>query len=253
MNFLLEELSINAWPAIHTLLYDGWVIRLSNGYGNRANSVSPLYPSKINLDEKIAYCDGFFSRHNLPVAYKLVGCKEHEGLESRFEKIGYKKINETSVQTCEIAGMTGKNPEGIIITENFDEPWIKSVIEFNKIEEQHVQAFRAILKNIAMEKFVVCKEAAGEIVGCGYGAIGGGYAGVFDIVVRESFRGKGYGREIVESIHREAYKRGAEKAFLQVMLNNPVALNLYKKLGYKEAYKYWYRKKSLILTPQDNY
>jgi N-acetylglutamate synthase len=34
-------------------------------------------------------------------------------------------------------------------------------------------------------------------------------------------------------------------AYLQVMLDNPVALNLYDSLGFKEIYKYWYRVKKL--------
>jgi len=65
---------------------------------------------------------------------------------------------------------------------------------------------------------------------------------VFDIVVKEKFRGKGYGREIVEAILSEAAKRGMRYSYLQVMLNNPIALHLYEKLGYREIYRYWYRK-----------
>ena len=39
----IEELSINAFPAILTELYDGWILRYSNGYTYRGNSVNPLY------------------------------------------------------------------------------------------------------------------------------------------------------------------------------------------------------------------
>ena len=36
---------------------------------------------------------------------------------------------------------------------------------------------------------------------------------------------------------------GAQGAYLQVMLNNPPALALYQRLGFAEAYRYWYRVK----------
>jgi|LGOV01.1.fsa_nt_gb hypothetical protein len=28
----IEELSMSAWPALQTHLYDGWVLRISKGY-----------------------------------------------------------------------------------------------------------------------------------------------------------------------------------------------------------------------------
>jgi hypothetical protein len=60
----MEELSLNAWPAHQTLLYDGWVIRFANGYTKRANSVNPLYLSTIDLDEKIAFCRASIASKN---------------------------------------------------------------------------------------------------------------------------------------------------------------------------------------------
>ena len=242
MDFSIEELSINAWPSLQTLLYDGWVIRMADGYGNRANSINPLYPSRINLEEKLTYCDELFSRHNLLTAYKLAGCGEHEVIDKRLEELGYRKINETSIQVCEIPPPVQGAREGIEVREEFSSQWMESVIEFNKIEGKHAGVFKKILGNIAVEKIVVHKESGGKIVGCGYGAIENGYAGVFDIVVQEEFRRKGYAREIVETILSEAAKRGAKHSYLQVMLNNPPALHLYEKLGYREIYKYWYRK-----------
>ena len=246
MDFTIEELSMNAWPAIKTLLYDGWVIRLSNGYGNRANSINPIYPSVINLEEKLKYCADLFGRCNLPAAYKIIGyegnkpCDEHRAIEEKLEGLNYQKINETSIQTCET--MAKPRYEGIVVSNDFDDRWIVSVIEYNRIEDEHIPTFKKIVGNIAGEKIVVRREEGNEIAGCGYGAIGNDYVGVFDIVVKESFRGKGYGREIVETILSEAYQRGVKKSYLQVMINNPAALHLYAKLGYREIYRYWYRK-----------
>ena len=56
----LEELALNAWTSIQTVVYDGWLIRFSNGYTKRANSVNPIYESTGDLDRKIAYCENLF-------------------------------------------------------------------------------------------------------------------------------------------------------------------------------------------------
>jgi len=242
MDFTIEELSMNAWPSLKTLVYDGWIIRLSNGYGNRANSINPIYPSKIDLEEKLKYCDELFSHHNLLTAYKIIGCEEHQFLNKKLEDMNYQKINETSIKVFQIPAMPERNYRGIVIDDDFSGQWKESVIKFNHIEEIHEPVFRKILENIAVEKIVVHKEIEGEIAGCGYGAIEHNYVGIFDIVVKESQRGNGYGREIIETLLSEAARRGVKNSYLQVMINNPIAIHLYEKLGYREVYRYWYRK-----------
>ena len=242
MDFKIEELSMNAWPALRTLVYDGWIIRLSNGYGNRSNSINPIYASKINLEEKLKFCDELFSGNNLLTTYKIIGCEEHQLLNKKLEDLNFQKINETSIQVYRISTKPECNYAGIVVSNDFSERWKDSVIRFNRIEEMHVPVFRKILDNISVEKIVVHKEIDGEIAGCGYGAIERGNIGIFDIVVKESLRGKGYGREIMETLLAEAAKRGVENSYLQVMLNNPIAMHLYEKLGYREVYRYWYRK-----------
>ncbi len=67
----LEELSMNAWPALKTHLYDGWVLRFANGYTKRANSVHPIYSSTLPVGEKITFCEGLYGREGLPTVFKL--------------------------------------------------------------------------------------------------------------------------------------------------------------------------------------
>jgi hypothetical protein len=32
MDFTIEELTMNAWPSLQTILLDGWIIRMAGGY-----------------------------------------------------------------------------------------------------------------------------------------------------------------------------------------------------------------------------
>ena len=68
-----------------------------------------------------------------------------------------------------------------------------------------------------------------------------GYIGLFDIVTDPAFRNRGYGRRVVKNLLAWGRQNDAEKAYLQVMLNNAPALHLYSKIGFTEAYQYWYR------------
>jgi N-acetylglutamate synthase len=76
------------------------------------------------------------------------------------------------------------------------------------------------------------------------GVVQDGFIGLFDIVTDAQFRNRGYGQQLVSEILAWGKEKGAQTAYLQVMLNNPPALKLYSKVGFKEIYQYWYRVKS---------
>ena len=67
----VEELTISAWPALHTLLYDGWVLRLAAGFTRRANSVWPLYESTLGLERKVEACEQVYRRAEQRVVFKM--------------------------------------------------------------------------------------------------------------------------------------------------------------------------------------
>ena len=66
----LEELTLNAWPSLASLVYDGWILCFSNAYTRRANSVHPLYPSSLDLADKIATCESMYAARGLETVSK---------------------------------------------------------------------------------------------------------------------------------------------------------------------------------------
>src|SRR4030042_4455225 len=68
---LIEEISVNAWPALQTSLYDGWVLRFAGGFSRRSNSILPLYPSQKEIIQKIRMCESLYRERGLPVVFKI--------------------------------------------------------------------------------------------------------------------------------------------------------------------------------------
>jgi N-acetylglutamate synthase-like GNAT family acetyltransferase len=244
MDFTIEELTMNAWPSLQTILLDGWIIRMADGYTKRSNSVNPIYNFENNLDKKINYCENIYRSNNLPIVFKIIDCKEHKIIDKKLEKLNYDKIDLTSVQIYNKIEQINSKSVNIIIDDKFTEDWKSCFYQCNNIENLETKkTIENMLKNIRHKIISVYKVENKIFVGCGYGVIENGYIGLFDIIVKDEFRGNGYGKEIVKTILARAKENGINKAYLAVVNNNSTAKNLYKNIGFKEIYKYWYRKK----------
>lgn len=239
----LEELAMNAWPSLQTKLYDGWVLRFSDGYTRRANSVSPIYESIISLGEKIDFCEREYGRLNLPTLFKVTAESKPRELDSELEKRGYRKENETALRIFDLNLYEEQEFKEVVFEDKFRDEWLKGFFCCYNISEEHIKvAAKNILNNITGTVIVLSKQVDGKIVGCGYGAIERECIGIFDIVVHKDFRGKGYGKDIINGILKAAVEKNVKLAYLQVSSGNVVAEKLYDNIGFKEVYKYWYRK-----------
>ena len=85
---LLEELTLNAWPPLETLLYDGWILGFSNGYTRRANSIHPLNPSTLELSQKIDTCESLYAARGQATVFKLTSSPFDAELDATLEKRG---------------------------------------------------------------------------------------------------------------------------------------------------------------------
>lgn len=58
---------------------------------------------------------------------------------------------------------------------------------------------------------------------------------IYDIVIYEPYRGKGYGKETMQALEDRARELGAVRIGLHVFGHNQIARELYKKMGYIET------------------
>ncbi len=239
----IEELSMNALPSLQTNLLDGWILRFSDGYAKRANSVNPLYASKENIDKKIKYVEQIYQNEKLPVIYKLTSYVHPGDLDNILEKAGYYSDGLTSVQMLALDKIREVSTNAYITCLNeLTEEWFVAFCQFNHVKETDQTTLKKMLtKIIPSVCYVTLLSKNNEIIACGTGVREEDYIGLFDIVTDKKHRGKGYGQQLIVAILNWGKHQGAKYAYLQVMSNNYPALHLYKKLGFEEIYRYWYR------------
>jgi N-acetylglutamate synthase len=245
-NIHLEELAMNAWPALQTVLYDGWIVRFANGYTKRANSVTPLYPSTLWLDEKTYHCEQLFQQQKLRPTFRLSQATDINELDAQLENRGYERIDTTSVQTVDLYEIDVAQSKRAYLLPDYSgmESWLSSFHTLSGDHRSDDKTHKEMLANIKGETGYMVLMDEGEVVACGLGVVERGYLGIFDVITAVSHRNKGYGTELMHSLLAWGKDCDADFSYLQVMTNNPAALNLYAKLGYKEHYQYWYRVKN---------
>lgn len=244
----IEELSINAFPAILTELYDGWVLRYSNGYTYRGNSVNPLYTSTIDIKDKIKYCESKYFDRGLPCVYKMTENADSE-LDIILEKQGYAIEKSAEIMECKIdkeIKYQVKEVEEVKISVDMTNEWLDGFLNLNGVTKEIMKSTaKTMLSNIKNPIFCARINDGETMIACGLGVLENGKIGLYDIHVMEQYRRKGFGSKICKSIINEGIKNGADLAYLQVASVNEKAINLYKSLGFEKVYTYWYRVKKI--------
>ncbi|MGE5632855.1 MAG: GNAT family N-acetyltransferase [Caulobacteraceae bacterium] len=239
----IEEMSMNAWPALQTMVYDGWILRFSKGYTKRANSVNPIYESSENPEKKILMCEELYKSQGLNTVFKMTSESHPEGLDDMLSQKGYNDEAYTSVQVAVLNKFEGIIPKNIVVYNSLNEKWLEQISCLSDVKEADEETLKRMISRIITEKFFVELKLEGRTAGCGMGVLQGDYLGIFDIIIDSGDRCKGYGKALVDSMLSIGKAKGAKYAYLQVLLDNEPALKLYSSLGFKEVYKYWYRVK----------
>lgn len=236
----LEELTLNAWPGLQTVFYDGWILRFANGYTRRANSILPLYPARMLPEEKIAWSENLYRQRGMPVIFKLPGRSESQELHALLIARGYQAEADTSVQLADIRSWTGEMGDEIQITPSPTPAWEEAYCSMSGLRADQQANHRQILAAILPQKCFATLEVHGECIGCALGVLQKDFLGIYDVVIHPAYRRQGYGERLMRSLVAWGRQHDAQFAYLQVMLNNPTAQRLYARLGFQEQYQYWY-------------
>jgi ribosomal protein S18 acetylase RimI-like enzyme len=240
----IEELSLNAWPALETIRYDGWIIRYANGVTKRSNSVNVFYDSKLDVERKIDYCEKYYRSKAIPVCFKITEIAQPVGLDKVLETLGYIHKFDVSVQLLDIRNYTTDLDKNMHCSENPDDIWLDHYITMNGSNTSDKTVYKMIIDQIKPIKCLFTLTLNSLVIGCGLGVVEDKYIGLFDIVIRKQYRNHGFGKILIENILKWGKSKGAETAYLQVFAENAPAISLYNNVGFKEEYRYWYRIKA---------
>ena len=235
----IEQAALNAWPAPRQMIYDGWLLRFAGGSSKRVNSVNPLYPSSLPVEEKIPVCADIYAREEQMCLFRVSEMFANEDLKRRLQDAGYTGFDPTSVlgRSLEMGG--SPHPDVTILEMPMDD-WFRMRDHFINVSDVDRQVHQAIISGIVPEKVLMGLFVGSRPVACGMGVVEGDLMGFFSIYTASKWRRKGYAEMIMAALTDWGVEHGAVYGYLQVEEYNKPALALYKKLGYQRCYSYVY-------------
>ncbi|PYE47672.1 acetyltransferase (GNAT) family protein [Paenibacillus barcinonensis] len=237
----IEELTLNHWQPLSTALYDGWVLRFANGYSKRANSVQPIYTSTLDVHEKIITCENFYNSNQLSTIFKITPFVQPENIDELLQHRGYTVVDPTIVQLRHLDNLETPEPVDIHIAEQLTDEWLHHLCRLSSVNEESRKTMTQMLQNVRAHTCFITLSVDSQVAACGFGVLERGVIGLHDIITAASYRNRGLAEQMILHLLHWGKQRGAQSSYLQVVADNAPARRLYKKLGYTDAYTYWYR------------
>lgn len=237
-----EAAGFRAWPA-SSVSYDGtWAVRLTAGHpAKRLNSVNPLDPADVgDLEARIGRISRRFEAYGRPLTFRISPLSGKK-LSAHLDQEGWSSFGESLVMRLDLE-KTG-------LSEAIDQIPLKDIGRFvtaalavRRADPAMRAGLSEIISTIKAEAGLFAHESEGRPVASAICVHDGDLAGLFEVATDEDERRKGHARRLVPSALKWARQHGARQAWLQVEADNLPALTLYRSLGFKEIYRYHYRR-----------
>ncbi len=232
-----EERIVSCWPALRTLIAGDWVIRMANGYSGRANSASALRAGARLDDYDLDRLIGLYRATGARAAIRLTPLAD-PALAGLLETRGW---------TCDdrSIGMLGALEAGrfvadpaVTLSEAPTAGWVAGVCALQSPDKQDAATFGAMMALLTVPARFATLVLDDRPVAFGMAAADRGMMEIGSIIVDPAWRGRGFGRRLVESLLACGPALGAGSVFLQVDGANATARGLYRSLGLRDLYPY---------------
>jgi N-acetylglutamate synthase len=233
-----EERLVNVWPAVATMLMDGWVVRFANGYSGRANSASAIVQGARLDAPLLAEIERLYAEAGLPPCVRVTPVCDGS-VEPLLMARGYRVKDQSSIMALDLEAYGDRAPDVRVRIEGApSRRWLAGVCTRQRADKRNGDHLFAIVGQIRVPAAFATLEIDGRDAGFGMCAIDRGWAEIGSIILDESLRGRGLGRVAVDALLTWAAGQGAGNAFLQVDVTNAVARKLYASQGFAELADY---------------
>jgi N-acetylglutamate synthase len=245
----LEEISLNASPFLQQVIYDGWLLRFSEGQSKRANGVNVIAPSTLPLVDKIKQCEEWYEQKELPAVFRITTLTRDAELDATLERLGYEVSERVDTRWRPLQDVSHAIDTGVR-TLAFDD-WSQHFYALKRENTASRERHSRRMQPVAGHHYCYALFSQGRVVSCAQTVreLSANttqqprYVGLFNVFTDAEARGKGYATRLIEAVMSLERAAGGQTMYLQVAQQNVNAIRIYGQLGFDVAYEYWYRVK----------
>jgi len=231
----LERAAAEAMPALQTSHVGDWLLRASDGYTGRANSVLPLGDPGMPFSQALEDVSTFYAHHSLPPLFDVplpLGRPVARALQDH----GYEPLVTVQIMAIDLPDLIAATPD----TPLFDHRPTPTPQMLELIAGRRgplPPAAHHVLTQVPTITFIGL-EHKDELLAMARGTVTRKWLGIFHVETVPAARRQGLARAAVGNLARWADANGASRAYLQVQDDNTPAIALYESLGFKPHHTY---------------
>ncbi len=240
----IEEIAANARSAFVQQRLERWTLRKSHScLGRRANSVLAIdqMPNYKNWFDEIT---DFYQRFDSPVRFQISDASPAE-LDPMLAELDYWIDARTSVQINKAESILKQielnSDYEIFIFDHLMEQWLDAYVHIENISAEKKPHHKRLLSMVGVRTGYLLLQLENQPIAVGRAVAERGWAGIFGVATARDYRRKGIGMQVMRALTEWSLQCNVENLYLQVMIDNKPAMNLYEKLGFEIIYHYYYR------------
>jgi ribosomal protein S18 acetylase RimI-like enzyme len=243
----LERIAAAHWRGTEEEWLGGWLLRAAEGFTGRANSALPLGDPGMPLDQALDAVTEWYRARGLPpmivVPMGLAADPAGHQLDRHLsERQWLMRPGPAFVMLADLP--LGVRPHELLpgrevrLSPEPDDAW---AARYHYRGQDHLPPVARKVLTSAREQLFVSIRDGGSVLAIARLSMAGGLAGITAVEVHPDHRRQGLGAAITEAACLAAGRRGLDRVFLQVEVDNAGARALYKRLGFRDSHRYHYR------------
>ncbi|MFC7343726.1 GNAT family N-acetyltransferase [Saccharopolyspora griseoalba] len=228
--FEIERASLATWPASEVERRDGWLLRHCERLPRRrSNSAVPLDPGA-----PIETAERFYAERGAAPRIQVSPLERCGDLDAALADRGYRIDAPVTCMRAERAALTDvEAPDFDVVVDDSPHPrWLAAVVACGGKPEP-------ALERMPLPVGFAVAARGGNPVGVGMFAVSAGWCAVYGMRTSPDWRRRGVAAALIRAGARWAVD--AQRIFLQVEDDNPVARSRYESLGFLPSHRYHYR------------